>query len=418
MSKKNGPEPFFRPRKNRWYVELHGKQVNLGPDEEQARVRWHQVMGGADPRPNTADSSGPLVWRVIDLFVGWCLRHRPGRTAEWYQKHLENFLNSLPDRQTLTVDRLKPFHVENWADAHPTWGPNHRRGAITAVQRAFSWAEKKGHITASPVRGVEKPPPKRREQVLTPAEFAGLLSRVKEPCFRDVLEFCWETGCRVQEVRLIEARHVRADRGRIELPPTEAKGKKRWRQIYLTPRAEDIVRRLLSRHRGVLFRNADGNPWDAQNFNNRFCRLQHRLGREELARRGFELDPEKVKAFAATLRPERRAAGKTLPKSEADLLREARKKLTAKAAAGLGTKYALTAIRHSYCQRLLEAGVDHVTVAALMGHVDSVMVSRTYSHMDRSVDFLRQELLRASSGCNAAAGGRPGVGAGPSAPRP
>jgi hypothetical protein len=46
MSRKNGPEPFYRPKKNRWYVEIDGKHINLGPDEEQARVRWHQLMAG------------------------------------------------------------------------------------------------------------------------------------------------------------------------------------------------------------------------------------------------------------------------------------------------------------------------------------------------------------------------------------
>ncbi|MBY0459397.1 MAG: hypothetical protein K2V38_18890 [Gemmataceae bacterium] len=39
MSKKNGPEPFFRPKKNRWYVEIDGKHVNLGPDEPQVVLR-------------------------------------------------------------------------------------------------------------------------------------------------------------------------------------------------------------------------------------------------------------------------------------------------------------------------------------------------------------------------------------------
>jgi integrase len=395
MSKKNGPEPFFRPKKNRWYVEVDGKHVNLGPDEAQARVRWHQVMAGTPAAPTVPGQqpAGVLACRVIDLFVGWSHTHRPGRTAEWYQDHLQSFLDSLPDAATLTVDGLKRLHVTNWIDAHPGWGPNHRRGAITAVQRAFAWAEREGHIPKSPVRGIEKPPAKRREQVLTDAEFRELLARVKEPCFRDVLDFCWETGCRVQEIRLIEARHLRLDRGRVELPPPEAKGKKRWRFIYLTPRAEEIIRTLAAVHRtGVVFRNADGKPWDAQNFNNRFCRLQHRLGREELKRRGFTLDPVRVAEFAATLRPEKTVAGKTMAKPANELLREARKKLTIIAAKKLGTKYALTAIRHSFCQRLLEAGIDSVTVAALMGHVDAVMVSRFYSHMNQATDHLRDAL--------------------------
>jgi site-specific recombinase XerD len=399
MSKQNGPEPFFRPKKNRWYVQVDGKQVNLGPDEAIARQRWHQIMGGVLPHTQTSNHQpvSILVCRVIDLFVGWSHTHRPGRTAEWYQNHLQSFLDSLPDAATLTVDNLKRFHVTNWIDSHSTWGANHKRGAITAVQRAFTWAEREGHIDKSPVRGIEKPPAKRREQVLTAAEFESLLARIKEPAFRDVLEFCWETGSRVQEVRLIESQHVRLDRGRIELPPQKAKGKKRWRFIYLTPIAEEIVRRLLERRpSGLLFRNADGKPWDAQNFNNRFCRLQHRLGREELRRQGFKLDPVVVQQFAKTLNPSKKVRGKTVPKGEKELLCEARKKLTIKRAAKLGTKYALTAIRHSYCQRLLEAGVDSVTVAALMGHVDSVMVSRVYSHMGQATDHLRTALLRAS----------------------
>ena len=401
MSKKNGPEPFFRPKKNRWYVQLNGKHVNLGPDEAQARVRWHQLMAGTPVATARTDTSTTdvLVCRTIDLFVGWVHRHRPGRTAEWYQNHLQSFLDSLPDAATLPADRLRPFHVTNWVDAHPAWGPNHRRGAITAVKRAFAWAEREGHVAKSPVRGVEKPAAVRREQVLPPAEFVDLLGRVTDAHFRDVLEFCWETGCRVQEVRLIEARHLRPDRGRVELPPPEAKGKKRWRFIYLTDRAGEIVRRLAAASpSGPVFRNAGGNPWSAQNFNNRFCRLQHRLGRDELRRRGFVLDPARVAELAATLRPAKAVGGKSVPKSDRDLAREARKKLTNAAAKKLGTKYALTAIRHSFATRLLEAGVDHITVAALMGHVDATMLSRVYQHVGEKTDFLRAELVRASGG--------------------
>ena len=54
-------QPFFRPKKNRWYVQLGGKQVNLGADEEQARVRWHQLMSGAAPAPACLPHNSPTI---------------------------------------------------------------------------------------------------------------------------------------------------------------------------------------------------------------------------------------------------------------------------------------------------------------------------------------------------------------------
>jgi hypothetical protein len=84
MSKQNGPQPYFRPKKHRWYFQIDGNQVNLGPDEAIARQLWHQIMGGVLPQTQTANQqpSSILVCRVIDLFVGWSRTHRPGRTAE------------------------------------------------------------------------------------------------------------------------------------------------------------------------------------------------------------------------------------------------------------------------------------------------------------------------------------------------
>jgi integrase len=222
-------------------------------------------------------------------------------------------------------------------DAHPDWGRTYRRKAITSVQRAFFWAEKVGHVEKSPVRHVEKPMPARREQVVMQPEFRKLLAAVKGPHFRDLLEFCWETGARPQEAKRVEARHFNPSRSRLELPPREAKGKKRWRIIYLTTRAVEIVARLAKRHpRGVMFRNRNGRPWMTFAVNCRFCRLQGKLG----------------------------------------------------------TKYALNALRHSFATRLLEAGADPLTVSALLGHADGRMLARVYAHLGESVDHLRATLQR------------------------
>ena len=243
---------------------------------------------------------------VIEGFLDWCSKHRAPRTYEGHRWHLQRFVDQLPDAARLSVEELKPHHVISWVDAHPDWGQTYRRNAIASVQRAFLWAEKVGHIDRSPVRHVEKPTSARREQVVSEAEFRRLLGTIKGPHFRDLLEFCWETGARPQEARALEARHFNAVRGRMELPLAEAKGKKRWRIIYLTPKAEEIVKRLAACHRtGPIFRNRCGDPWTSYSINCRFCRLQEKLG----------------------------------------------------------TKYALYSLRHSFATRLLEAGVDPLTVS-------------------------------------------------------
>src|SRR4051812_47893155 len=140
------PKPWFRQDRGLWYVQMHGRQYNLGRDREKAFARYAELLTA--PAPVHAD----LVAGVIDGFLAWCERHRAPRTYEWYRDHLQSFLDSLHDAGTPPAKALKPFHVQRWADSHASWGACYRRGAMLAVQRAFSWAEKLGHIDRSPLR--------------------------------------------------------------------------------------------------------------------------------------------------------------------------------------------------------------------------------------------------------------------------
>jgi integrase len=131
----------------------------------------------------------------------------------------------------------------------------------------------------------------------------------------------WHTGARPQETLRVEARHADLANRRIVLPPKEAKGKKRYRIIYLNDRALDLVRCKMQEHpEGPIFRNTDGNPWTAWAVNNRFCRLQARR------QNGTPLDPAEVEAHARTLKPTLVEKGVERAKSDKERLREARKK--------------------------------------------------------------------------------------------
>lgn len=342
MSRRNGPEPFFRADRGLWYVQVGGRQHNLGTDERDAVRRWHALMARPEPVPEARDGS-PLVVALVDEFLSWNKTHRAARTFNWYRDYLQTFVESLPDAATFPVSRLRPHHVERWvsAPARADWGASYRHGAIRSVQRCFRWAEKQGYIDLSPVRHIEKPTPARREQVVSPDEFRRIVeSYPPADCFRDVLEFTWEVGARPQETCIVAARHYRPDKSRIEIPPDEAKGK-RWRVIYLTDRAEEIVARHVKRRpTGPIFLNEDGKPWTSFSTNCRFMRLRDKIG----------------------------------------------------------VKYCLYSLRHSYAQRMLEAGLDSVTVAALLGHSNANMLNKVYSHMDQAKDYLAERVRKFMTG--------------------
>jgi integrase len=349
------PKPFYRSARAAWYVQLGKQQIKLlsGPDdtatEKLAWAEFHRLMaaGGNPPtysaNPPTRSGGthlpvpGLTVAEVFEKYLDWCQKHRSPRTYEWTKKHVQMFCDHLPAVLAMPATQLRPFHLVEWVDSRPTWGANQKRGAIVAVQRPFSWAAKLGYIDRNPVAGVEKPKAVRRDVYLSADDFAALLSHYKEgDPFRELLVFSWETGCRPQEARHLEPRHYNPKFSRFDIPPEEAKGKRRWRVIRLTDVAREVVERRLQACNAKVFENEDGAAWTVDAVNCRFQRLKRSKG---------------VAAFA----------------------------------------YAL---RHGFCQRKLEEGHDHLTVAELMGHATGQMVATVYSHMNKADGHLQKALKK------------------------
>ena len=214
------PKPFFRTARDCWYVQLDKRQIRLHPDEQEALRLYHRLMADGDCPPAThASQAGLAAIELFDKYLDWCHRHRRPRTYNWYKGHIEDFVAFLSDTR-LKALTVRPFHVIEWVDHHPTWGTSQRRGAIIAIQRPFNWATKLGYIDSNPIAHIEKPCAPRRETFVTPEEWIRIrYSYCDGDPFRDLLEFCWETGCRPQEAKAIEARHVTGDRSMVLFPP-------------------------------------------------------------------------------------------------------------------------------------------------------------------------------------------------------
>lgn len=355
--------PWFWEERNGWYVNKDGQRHFLGdhppdsPPPRKSKGKWnapavireqfHALMA-AKPERHAVPNSVPERLTVGDLFdkyLEWCQKHREKRTYDGYVWHLQKFCDHLKGTGTsagqMAALELRPFHVNEWLDSHPDWGQTYRRNAIASVKRAYAWAEEEGHITAMPLKKLKKPMAKRREKYVTPEDWDEIRASYQDgDPFREFLEFCWLTGCRPQEARHIEPRHVQLDKAVIAIPPEEAKGRKKWRLIRLEGEALEIARKRLPTAATKLFVNRKGASWTSYALNCRFHRLKSKLG----------------KRFSPYL------------------------------------------FRHGFCQKLLMMGVDHLAVAALLGHADGTMVSKVYSHMDQADDHLRAALRRGNSG--------------------
>jgi integrase len=413
------PEPWFRNGRG-WYVQLDGKQTFLGEHPPNAprpkkadsgrwnvpqsiRDEFHRRMAGRPRSPATVlPRAGSAVVEVLDAFLDW-LHNRVAegtkarRTYDWYRKYLQSFADfSTPAYRVaeLTAAQLGPIHVYQWVDSHPGWKAG-KRGAMTAVQRAFGWAAKAGLLKdaggRSPVAGLEKPAQGRREQLVTREEYDELFAALTAPEARDLIELSWETGMRPHELFTAEAHFFDPDAGRLVFPVRLSKGKKVQRVVYLNERALEVIRRNAAAHpTGPLLRNSDGEPWCGGAVNCLFQRVRRELGRRRLAAKG--LMPPKIKRLTAA----QRADEATREAHQRRVIE--RRKLVHRLAWERGTKYSLYAIRHAFCTEALENGLDAVTVSVLMGHKDTTMISRVYSHLTERTEHMREAARKARGG--------------------
>ena len=328
-------KPFFRPARGLWYVWHDGKQVNLGADKDAAFTTWHALRSAA---PEPPAETRKLLVVVIDAFLDFVEKHRDGHTYRWYKDRLQLFVKTIP--AALTLDQLKPFHVQKWIDGYPDLSSGSKRNYCRSIVRCMNWAEEQGYVQRSPLAHFRKPPGGNKELVVTPEQYQALLDRTDDQEFKDLLTVTWETGCRPQESLRVEARHMDLPNRRWHFAASESKNKRKQRIVYLTDKALEITKRLMEKHpAGPLFRNVDGRPWTTDATNCRFQRIKKQKG----------------------------------------------------------IKFSLYALRHSFAHHAMTKGVDSITVATFLGHSDPTLLARTYSHISQNQTFLQEQLKKATA---------------------
>lgn len=273
------------------------------------------------------------LYDLSQAYLDWVEANRKRATYDLHRHYLKLFIQSVGKR--LRPAQLKVHHVVKWHEGLGV-GSTAQNGAVAVVQRMLNWGVEQEYLSRNPVKGMKKPRAARRDVYYSTEQWELIRQHAQGP-LGQLLDFLALTGCRPLEARSVEARHLHDDL--VIFPADESKGQLEPRVIYLVPEAKAILEELAKeRPQGPLFRNSRGKPWTKDAIKCRLTRISEKVG-------------FRVIAYGA---------------------------------------------RHSWAtQALSEGGVDPISVAHLMGHRDTTMVSRVYSHLAKNPEYLRGQAKRA-----------------------
>lgn len=253
-------KPWYRSGRG-WYVEHGGRQVCLasGPrdeTEEAARVAFHRVKAGLPIEEGS--EGGPTVGELIGQFLRHVKAERKPSTFGWYRATLRGFRDKHQHRLAAAI---VPHDLLEWARAFKS--ANYRRNNLAAVKAAFAWGETVGLLTTNPVSKTPKPAPRRRQAIPTADAVARFLDATAGTPLGDLARVLWDTGCRLQDARRLEARLVRWDAGVAVLPEHKTDGTTGKPKVVAIPAGTlELLKRLAERWpEGALLRNTRDQAW-------------------------------------------------------------------------------------------------------------------------------------------------------------
>lgn len=273
---------------------------------------------------------------LSDKYLAWCKAHQSNRTHQWYKNYLD-MACSYADIGNTPAYELKPYQIQEWIDSHgKDWGSTYRGGAVVAIKRVFNWAEEMGLGEGNPIKRLKKTTAQSRKSYAKQDGVERFFSTIHPTdSFLDFITFMWSCGCRPQEARHIEARHVELAAMRIVFPAIESKGKRHPRKILLNNTTLPIIQKLVEKYpEGKLFRDSRGNAWSKYAVCERMFTLSEKTG---------------VKLTAYDL-------------------------------------------RHGWFTRKIVQGVNHMVLAAAGGHTDGSMIGKVYSHVGQEEAHMREAL--------------------------
>lgn len=276
----------------------------------------------------------PTFRDLTDKFLAWSRKNQSARSTMIYEGTAKRFIAHLKDDADLPCDELKPYHINDYIAANDDWSNNYKQTTVSSICRIYNWGVSSGYIKENPVKTAFRAPKEGRKTYATAEDYNKIMGTIKpDDSFRDIVQFTWITGCRPQEARAIEVRHLYLDKGYILFPIKESKGKRKARRILLNIAASDLIKKNMQES-GHVFRDSHGHPWSNFALCARFKKMQEFLG----------------------------------------------KPIT------------FYSIRHSFATRKIKEGHSHIALAEIMGHANGNMIAQIYQHVGDDIEHLQKML--------------------------
>lgn len=335
--------PYFKKSHNAWYINQgKGKPpLRLGKTEDEAMAEWAKLAAPAAEQAPAPPAAGLTLADLVKEWVGWVGKHKSKETLRSYRHYANNWAEL---HGTVPAASIRGFHVTKLCDEKfPSTGgysDSVRWQAQKVAKVMFGWAKSEGLIDANPLAEWKKSTRcGKRQTYLKVADYEKLLAACTDPDFRDLIECLWECGARPHELFQAEARHLHSEGKHGQLvfhklagDTVKSKDDDATRAITLSSRAYEIVSRLAAKYpSGPLFRRELSGRWNVQVCSRRFATLERKTG----------------------------------------------------------IKATLYDFRHGFAHHHVTVKkTDIITLATLMGHRDTQMLAKVYSHADANKQHL------------------------------